>query len=144
MSKSIIKIKHHSFSEYISQELIIERIAIIARDIKNYYNDREIIAICLLKGAFFVFSELMKNLSTNVNIEFIRIHSYKGMQQNSRIVIQKQLLDIKDKHILIIEDIVDSGRSITNFKKYLKKNNPNSIKIFTLLYKEKSQINVVN
>ena len=142
MSENIIKINQHLFRKYISRDSILNKIEVIASEIKSHYNGRDFVVICLLKGSFYIFSELVQRLPSNITFEFIKISSYEGMKQNDEIFIQEQNFDIHSKNILIIEDIIDSGRTIRAFKKYLKKNNPNSIKIFTLLYKEKSNVDV--
>ena len=139
MQNKIEKIDGYVFEEYITYSEILDKIHKISTLINNHYKKETFVVVCLLKGSFLIFSELLKYLPHNIEIEFIQISSYEGTSQNDIISIDEKKIDTDGKNILIIEDIIDSGRTI---RKYLKKNNPNSIKIFSLLYKQKSKVDI--
>lgn len=125
----------------ISEEKLHERIEELAKQIYNDYNGNEITFICILKGSIFFTVELAKRMPNNVNFEFIRVSSYHG--QNSTGVIEMKVDlqgDIKGKDVLVIEDIIDTGRTLTYLKEYLKSKEPNSVKICSLLDKKERRV----
>ncbi len=123
--------------ELISREEIDKRIKELTTQIDKDYEGKEITAICVLKGAVFFGVELALNLKSKMKFEFIKISSYEGTESTG--VIKKQLdveeKLIKGKDVLIIEDIVDTGRSMDYLIKHIKAKNPNSLKVCVLLSK---------
>ena len=123
--------------ELISREEIDKRIKELTNQIDKDYEGKEITAICVLKGAVFLGVELALNLKSKMKFEFIKISSYEGTESTG--VIKKQLdveeKLIKGKDVLIIEDIVDTGRSMDYLIKHIKAKNPNSLKVCVLLSK---------
>ena len=105
-----------------SEKEIDDRIRELAKEISRDYEGKEITIICILKGATFFACELAKRLEGPVNIEFMRCSSYGDETESSREV--KILLDldnpIKDKDILVVEDIIDTGRTMRTLLEVLK------------------------
>ena len=123
--------------ELISEEKIKARIKQIAEVIQKDFKNEEIILICVLKGATFFATELAKNISAPVIIDFIKVSSYKGSQSTGVIQFDLNISeDIKDKNVIIVEDIIDTGRTLTYLKSYLEERNPKNLKICTLLDKK--------
>ncbi|HOP85192.1 MAG TPA: hypoxanthine phosphoribosyltransferase [Syntrophorhabdaceae bacterium] len=124
--------------KYISREEIEKNIKRLAAEIENDYRDKEIIFICLLKGAFMFTADLIRHINNPVKVDFIRASSYgNGMVTCGQVIITKDLeVDITGKDIIIIEDIVDSGFTLKYIKDMLLKRNPKSLKICTLLDKK--------
>lgn len=110
----------------------------IANKINNDYNsDKELVTICILKGAIYFYSDLTKKLKKDVILDFMKVSSYFGTESTGLIDIKTDLsVDIKDKDVLIIEDIIDTGLTLVKLKKYLQSKNPNSVKIAVLLDKK--------
>lgn len=123
--------------ELIGKEELNKRIEELAKQIDENYEGQEIVAICVLNGAAFFAVDLTLKMKTRMQVEFIKISSYEGTKSTGEI---KKYLDIdkkkvEDKNILIIEDIVDTGRSMNYLIEHLKEKNPKDIKICSLLSK---------
>ena len=123
--------------ELIGKEELDKRIEELAKQIDENYNGQEIVAICVLNGAAFFAVDLTLKMKTKMQVEFIKISSYEGTESTGEI---RKYLDIDKKkvegrNILIIEDIVDTGRSMHYLIKHLKEKNPRDIKICSLLSK---------
>lgn len=125
-----------------STEYIKEKILEVAKKIKSSYTkDDKLVCVCVLKGAFMFFSDLMKQLDLYTLPEFIKVKSYTGDQYSGHIDIEFDSTedDLSDKHLLLVEDIVDSGRTLSYLREYFQKKNPKSIKIATLLDKPEAR-----
>lgn len=123
--------------ELIGKEELNKRIEELAKQIDENYKEQDIVAICVLNGAAFFAVDLTLKMKTKMQVEFIKISSYEGTESTGKI---RKYLDIDKKkvegrNILIIEDIVDTGRSIHYSIKHLKEKNPKDIKICSLLSK---------
>ena len=121
----------------ISKEEIENKISEIANEINYKYKGKELVVIGILKGAFIVVSDLAKQLELDVTFDFMSIKSYYGSESTGQVKIVKDLeYDITDKNILIVEDIYDTGLTLTNLKKLLESRNPKSIEIFCMFVKK--------
>lgn len=123
--------------ELIGKEELNKRIEELAKQIDENYKEQDIVAICVLNGAAFFAVDLTLKMKTKMQVEFIKISSYEGTESTGKI---RKYLDIDKKkvegrNILIIEDIVDTGRSMHYLIKHLKEKNPKDIKICSLLSK---------
>ena len=126
-----------NITELISEEKIENRIREMAAQIEKDYAGEEVLFICTLRGAAFFACELAKRTKLPINIDFIAVKSY-GMSSESsgNIKLLKDLdEDIADRHVLVIEDIVDTGRTLSYLMENLKKRNPKSLKLCALLDK---------
>ena len=110
----------------------------LADQISRDYVGRELILVCILKGAFMFLSDLIRHLRISVKVDFVRLASYGADMKSSGLVeISKDIeIPIEGKDVLIIEDIVDSGRTLQFLKERLALSNPSSIKICALLDKK--------
>lgn len=120
-----------------SQREIQKKIKELARTISKDYWKEELLLIGVLKGAFVFMSDLARNLSIPVKLDFVRLASY-GSQSRSqgKIRLTKAIeLPIRDKHILVVEDIVDSGLTLKFLLDFLNKENPKSVRICALIDK---------
>jgi hypoxanthine phosphoribosyltransferase len=121
-------------------------VAQVARRISSDYQDHELILIGVLKGAFVFLSDLMLNLSIPVQVDFIRVASYGSDTSSSgRINLTKAVeIDVKNKDVLVVEDIVDTGLTLSYIIDYLKSFKPKTVKVCTLLDKrQRRQANVI-
>lgn len=121
-----------------SREQIDSIVKKLAEQISTDYREKELILICILKGAFMFLSDLVRHLQIPVRIDFVRLASYgAGMKTSGRIEITKDVeLPVEGSEVLIIEDIVDSGRTLLFLKDRLILANPRSVKICALLDKK--------
>ena len=122
---------------YISKKDIAKRIQEIARKISDRYDKKDPILIGILNGSFIFIADLIRALEINCEVDFLKISSYKGKKSTGDIVMSKSLdLDIENRSIIIVEDIIDSGMSIEFIYNYLKDFNPKDISIVSLLAKK--------
>ena len=125
----------------IPEEQINRRIDELAKQIMEDYKGKDIVFLCILKGSIFFTVELAKRIKNNVQFEFIEISSYEGHESTGKIKLNKDISQsIEGKEIIIIEDIVDTGRTLSFLKEYLLEKNPASLKICTLLDKPSRRI----
>ena len=126
----------------ISEEELQKRVEEIAKQIEEQYQGKELILICILKGSIFFTVDLAKRINGDVKIEFIRVSSYnEGTESSGEI---KMKLDLKDsiqgKDVIVIEDIIDTGRTLSYLIEYLKMKKPNSVKLCALLDKPERRV----
>ena len=125
----------------ISNEEIKKRIKEIGKEINKEYANEKITLVCILKGSLYFFTDLSKEIDLDLELEFIRVSSYIGYNSTGKIELKLDLDEsIKDKNIIIVEDIIDTGRTIDYLLKYLKKQRPKSIKLCSLLDKPEKRI----
>ncbi len=121
----------------ISEEEVNRKIAEIAERINADYKGESVHLICILKGSVFFTCELAKRINLPVTIDFMQVSSYgDGTESSGRVKIAKDLDEtVEEKNIIVIEDIIDSGRTLSYLMNLLKARNPKSIKLCTLLDK---------
>ncbi len=128
-------------SVLINEAKIENRIEELAKEIMRDYKEEDIVFVGVLKGAATFMIELAKKIKNNVEFEFIQLESYEGDKSTGRIKLKQDLTGkIEGKNIIIIEDIIDTGRTLEYLREYIKKFNPNSTKICTLLSKPSRRI----
>ncbi len=121
----------------IDEERLQARIKEIAAEIDAAYGDQNPLLICVLKGAFVFLADLTRYMTIRHRIDFMEISSYRGGTVSSGVV--RILLDLEEnvegRHVLIVEDIVDSGRTLSYIARNLSTRNPASLRVCTLLSK---------
>lgn len=131
-----IKIKDLQFEPYISHYSIEARITELANRLTVDYNGKNPLFLSVLNGSFMFTSDLMKSFLLPCEISFIKIASYQGTESSGKVETLIGLNNqIENRHIIIIEDIVDTGNTMKKILEMLKEFNPASIKILTLLFK---------
>ena len=124
-----------------SMDEIQKRINELGKEITKDYSGKEIIVVSILKGAIFFTTDLLKNIDLDLTIEFMRVSSYSGTDSTGIITLKQDLeVDIEGKDVLIVEDIIDTGRTLNTLKDELLKRKPNSLKIATLLDKKERRV----
>ena len=125
--------------EYIARDVIGKRIKELGREISTRYAEESVICVCVLKGAFLFFADLLREIKCEVEVDFIRLASYgSGTSSSGKIIFSKDLeISIENRNVLIIEDIVDSGRSMEYLLKVFAARNPKSLKVCALIDKQK-------
>jgi hypoxanthine phosphoribosyltransferase len=131
-----IKINDLEFSPFLTHFDILERIRELAIKINQDYEDKDPIFVAVLNGSFMFASDLMKMVDLKSELTFIKVNSYEGTESTSVI---KEVIginkDISGRHVIIIEDIVDTGHTIDHIISELDKKNPQSIQTVTLFSK---------
>ena len=135
-----IHVGNEVFVPMISEEEIQTRIKEIGKQISEEYQGKLPILIGVLNGLFLFMSDLVKNITINCEIDFMKLSSYGEAKISSgNVKMLKELnADINDRHIIIVEDIVDSGLSISYIEKLLEPYAPASVKVCSLLLKPES------
>ena len=125
------------FIPVLTKEEIDAQVSHIAQVISADYKDRELILIGILKGAFIFLSDLIRRLTIPVKVDFMCVSSYGGGTSSSgRIKLSKDVdIDIKNKDVLIVEDIVDTGLTLSHLVDYLQSSGAASVRICTLIDK---------
>lgn len=121
----------------ITEEKIKERVKELAEEVNKEYPEGELIVVGILKGCFVFVSDLVRELTADVRVHFMRVTSYGSATVSSGCINIKEDLDIDiaGKDVLIAEDIVDSGNTLSHLVALLKTRNPKSIKVCALLSK---------
>ena len=121
--------------ELISEEKLQKRVKELSKKIEKDYEDKEINFVCTLKGAIFFMTDLARYINKNVKIDFVKVSSYDGMESKDVKMKANLLENIMDKDIIIVEDIVDTGKTINYLVNYLKDMGAKSIRVCTVLDK---------
>lgn len=122
-----------------TQEEIVEKCKELAKQITNDYNDKEVILVGLLKGSVPFLAELSKYIELDVTFDYMDVSSYEGVESRT-ITIKKDLnQDVKGKDILLVEDILDTGKTLTTVKAMLEERGANSVEIVTMLDKKEGR-----
>ena len=126
----------------ISEEEVDARIRELGEKISKEYEGKQIHLICVLKGGVFFMCELAKRITVPVSMDFMCVGSYGDGTKSSGVVRLAKDLDesIENKEVLIVEDIIDSGRTLSYLIEILKGRNPNSIRLCTLLDKPERRV----
>ena len=131
---------------FIEEEKLNARIREIAAQINEDYAGKKIHLVCILKGSVFFTCELAKYIKVPVTMDFMSVSSYgDSMTSSGSITIEQDLMmDIMDREVLVVEDIVDSGRTLSYLVNTLKKRGPASLRIATLLDKPSCRVSSVD
>ena len=130
----------------VTKEDVEERISEMADEINRAYAGKSLHLVCVLKGGAFFLCELAKHLNMPVSLDFMSVSSYGSATKSSGVVKIVKDLDepIKDKDVLVVEDIVDSGRTLSYLMEMLRDRGPKSLHLCTLLDKPERRVVEVN
>lgn len=132
----MIQVLDKKFVPYIEENQIQERISSLANQINIDFQGKDPLFIGILNGSFIFASDLYKQISIPSTISFIKLASYKGTTSTGTVITAIGLEEnLHNKHIIIIEDIVDTGKTMFEFLQTLEQHNPSSVSICTLLQK---------
>lgn len=125
----------------ITEEEINKRLDELAEQLMKEYKGKELVFLCILKGSVFFTVELSKRIENNIKFEFIEASSYEGHKSTGKVKLNKDITQsIEEKDVIIIEDIIDTGRTLSFLKEYLVQKKPASLKICALLDKPSRRI----
>lgn len=126
----------------IDEETIKNRINEIAKKINEDYKEKNPVIICILKGAVYFYSDLTRKLNIDCELDFMKISSYVGEKSTGKIkVIYDGVNNIKNKDVIVVEDIIDTGYTMSGLYDYLMDKEPRSIKLCVLLDKPEKREN---
>ena len=132
----LVTLHNKSFSPYISYDTIVASIRALAQRINDDYEGKQLLFVGVLNGSFRFVSELMQFIELPCEVSFIKMASYEGTESKGHV---NQLIGfnepVEGKHIIILEDIVDTGNTLVKIMGEMDKMKPSSVRIATLLYK---------
>jgi len=132
----IIQVQDKKFQPYIKAGQIKEQIDKLAKQINSDYADKKPLFIAILNGSFMFASDLFKELTIEAEICFIKLASYKGTKSTGNVITSIGLDEpLNGRHVIIVEDIVDTGKTLHEFLPQLINQQPASLKIAALLHK---------
>jgi hypoxanthine phosphoribosyltransferase len=133
------------FIPLISRQTIQDRVREIGKQITRDYQDKDLILTGILKGAFIFMADLSRQIKIDHDIDFIGASSYEGTHSTGQIVFTKQPdLEFKNRDILLVEDIVDTGTTLTKIIEFVRLLNPRSVAVCTLIDKHERRQKDIN
>ena len=129
----------------ISKKDLDIKIKILAKQINDEHrNDpTPVVLVCILNGGFMFFSDLVKQINIPIEVDFIRCKSYYGKKQGDLVVTKDLETKIKNKHVYLVDDILDSGNTMKAVSKFLAVKEPKTITPVVAIYKESGDFNKV-
>ncbi len=133
---SLLKVHDKEFVPFISEATIQNKVKELAAEISRDYKNKRPLFIAILNGSFIFASDLFKELDIEAEISFIKLASYKGTKSSGQVITAIGLdTDLNGRHIVILEDIIDTGKTMHEFLPQLRHQQPASLKIAVLLHK---------
>lgn len=139
-----IKVHDKEFIPYLSSFEIEKQIQRVADEINKDYEDKKPLFIAILNGAFVFAADLFKHLTIEAEICFIKLASYKGVKSTGKVITAIGLdVDLYGRDIIIVEDIVDTGKTLSQFLPQLEHHHPASLKVASLLHKPSATVHSI-
>jgi hypoxanthine phosphoribosyltransferase len=136
-----IQLHDKTFVPYLSEQEIHDAVVLLARQINLDYRGKDLVFLSVLNGSFMFTSDLMKHIQLPCEISFMKVSSYQGTESTGRV---DELIGLNSpiagKHVILLEDIVDTGVTIDKIIKLLELNGPESIEVCAILYKKEAHI----
>lgn len=131
-----------NFNQYLTRHDIEAAVLKLAQQINKDYEDKEVVLVCVLKGAVVFAADFIRKINLDCEIEFVRLSSYgRARTSSGTVTLVKDIqADIKGKHVLVLEEIIDSGRTLKFLYDRLLAGQPASVEIVTLLDKASKRI----
>jgi len=138
---SDLKVHDKEFTPYITSSQIEEQVSRVAHEINKDYNGKKPLFIAILNGAFIFAADLFKKVNVEAEICFIKLASYKGVKSTGKVITAIGLdTEIYGRDVIIVEDIVDTGKTLSQFLPQLEHQHPASLKIASLLHKPAAMV----
>ncbi len=142
---SLMQVHDKYFEPYLTAAKIDTAVKSLAAEINEKYADKTPLFIAILNGSFMFASDLFKQVTIKAEICFIKLASYKGTKSTGQVVTAIGLdTDIHGRHVIIVEDIIDTGKTLSEFLPQLQHQQPASLKICALLHKPDATTHPIN
>ncbi|MEO9965903.1 MAG: hypoxanthine phosphoribosyltransferase [Reichenbachiella sp.] len=132
----MIRIGDKNFEEFLGESEILSCVRTLAKRIDDDYTNKELLILGILNGAFLFVADLTRHMTLDPEISFVKFASYEGTSSSGKV---NDLIglheDLRGKHVLVVEDIVDSGRTLLHIQELLKDKGTASIEVATLFFK---------
>ena len=141
----VIKVHDKYFEPFLSEETLQQKVKEIAGNISKDYKTKRPLFIAILNGSFMFAADVFKHLDIEAEICFIKLASYKGTRSTGHVITAIGLdTDITGRDIIILEDIIDTGKTLHNFLPQLFNQQPSSVKIAVLLHNPDATVFEIN
>lgn len=134
--------ENYKLREIFSSETLADRVRELAAQIDACYAElgvKEILLVCVLRGACVFYADLLRELKTPLKLDFLQASSYVGQQSSGSLVISKDIDNVEGQHVLLVEDIIDSGYTMQLLLARLRERKPASLKLCALLDKKEAR-----
>ncbi len=136
---STIQVLDKTFEPYLKEEAIQEKITELAAQLNKDYAGKRPLFLSILNGSFLFTADLFKQITIETEVSFIKLASYKGTSSTGNVITAIGLdTNVKDRHIVILEDIIDTGKTLHHYLPQLDSMQPASVKIAVLLNKKEA------
>jgi hypoxanthine phosphoribosyltransferase len=136
---STIQVLDKTFEPYLKEAAIQEKITALAVALNNDYAGKRPLFLSVLNGSFLFTADLFKQITIEAEVSFIKLASYKGTSSTGNVITAIGLdMNVKDRHIIILEDIIDTGKTLHHYLPQLESMQPASVKIAVLLNKKEA------
>jgi hypoxanthine phosphoribosyltransferase len=136
---STIQVLDKTFEPYLKEAAIQEKITELAEQLNQDYAGKRPLFLSILNGAFLFTADLFKQITIEAEVSFIKLASYKGTSSTGNVITAIGLdINVKDRHIIILEDIIDTGKTLHHYLPQLENMQPASVKIAVLLNKKEA------
>ncbi len=140
-----LKVHDKYFVPYIPEAELMQRIKDLAAQIDEDYRDKKPLFIAILNGSFMFAADMFKHITIESEICFIKLASYKGTKSTGQVITAIGLdTDIVGRHVIVLEDIIDTGKTMSEFLPQLHNQQPASLKVATLLHKPEATTFPIN
>lgn len=134
-----------TFVPYLSEQEIQSQIIIVSQQINKDYEGKKPLFLSILNGAFMFSADLFKHINIEAEICFIKLASYKGTQSTGHVITSIGLdSNVTDRHVIVLEDIIDTGKTLHTFLPQIQNQQPASIKIAALLHKPEATVHDIS
>jgi hypoxanthine phosphoribosyltransferase len=131
-----VQLRDKEFEIFLPESILLKGIDYVAQQINENFKDQDPLFICVLNGAFMFAAELINRFHSECEIAFVRLKSYEGLERKKTMrEIYGLVENIENRHVLIVEDVIDTGYTMEHLLKTLNEKHPASVKIATLLFK---------
>ena len=138
---STIQVLDKTFEPYLKEAAIQEKITKLADQLNQDYAGKRPLFLSVLNGSFLFTADLFKQITIEAEVSFIKLASYKGTSSTGNVITAIGLdINVKDRHIIILEDIIDTGKTLHHYLPQLESMQPASVKIAVLLNKKEALI----
>jgi hypoxanthine phosphoribosyltransferase len=138
---STIQVLDKTFEPYLKEAAIQEKITELAVQLNQDYEGKRPLFLSVLNGAFLFTADLFKQITIEAEVSFIKLASYKGTSSTGNVITAIGLdINVKDRHVIILEDIIDTGKTLHHYLPQLESMQPASVKIAVLLNKKEALI----
>lgn len=128
--------KNLSLKPYITEEQIQKKVKELGDILTNKFKNEPVVAVCVLKGSFMFYSDLIRNINTDITCEFFGVSSYHGATSSGEVKVTLDLANpVENRHVFLVEDIIDTGLTMNYLKNAILSRKPKSLTTIALLEK---------